>query len=229
MLAAQKNNIDIVYIIESAGIELKRSGSRHVGFCPFHAEKTPSFYVFNNQRFKCFGCGEHGDVIDFMQKHYDLSFPDALKHLGIEQGCITTEMKAEIERRKIERQKAEAKKQFRFDLQNTLLILISATKKVANSFKTIDEFEKYVNILQPLAWWEHCLDVLSFGTKEEQESVCEQFKDMEVIPVKPFFKPKFDFSKLIDDFMEKRDADEWEINLHFAGRETSCAEAPASG
>lgn len=224
-----KDHIYLKSIIESAGVELKRSGTRHVGLCPFHDEKTPSFYVFNDNRFKCFGCGQSGDVIDFVQKHYGLSFTDALRHLGIEQGKKSLEMKAEIKRRKVERKKEEAKKKFRADLQNTLLILISAKKKTANNFKTLDDFEKYGDILQSLPYWEHCLDVLSFGTKEEQNQVCEQFKDMEVIPVRRFFKPCFNLNIVIDKILEKRDADEWTINLHFAGRETSCAEALASG
>ena len=175
MLAVQKNNLDIVSIIESAGVELKRSGTRHVGLCPFHADKDPSFYIFDDNRFKCFGCGEHGDVIDFVQKYYGLSFPDALKHLGIEKGELTSETKAEIECRKIERQKAKAKKKFKADLQNTLLILISATKKAAKNFKTMDDLEQYGEILQPLPWWEYCLDLISFGTKAEKDFVCNQF------------------------------------------------------
>ena len=229
MIAELKKDINIVSIIEIAGIKLKRSGTRYVGLCPFHAEKTPSFYVFDDQRFKCFGCGERGDVIDFVQKLYGLSFPEALKHLGIERDEITPEIKAKIERRRIERQKSEKNKKFRTDLQNTLLILISATKKAMKNVNTIEDFEKYEDILQPLPYWEYCLDILAFGTKEEQELVMEQFKHESIIQVKSFFKPEFDYSKLIDDFFEKRDADEWEINLHFAGRETSCAETPAFG
>jgi hypothetical protein len=152
-----------------------------------------------------------------------------LKHLGIEQGELSPKMKAEIERRKIERQRIEAKKQFIIDLQNTLLILISATKKAAKNFNTIDDLEKYGDILQPLTWREHCLDLISFGTKEEQDFVCEHFKDMEILPVKRFFKPEFNYFKWLDRAFKKRDADEWEVNLHFAGRETGSEEAPASG
>ena len=226
-LELAKQNIDLASIIESAGVTLNRNG---FGLCPFHDEKTPSFKVFPDNRFKCFGgCGEHGDVIDFVQKFYGLSFQDALKHLGIEQGELTPKMKAEIERRKIERQKQESKKKFRTDLQNTLLTLISATNKAARNFKTIDDLEKYGDILQPLPWWEYCLDVLAFGTKDDQDRVCEQFKDIELLPVKGFFKPEFDYFAWLRKFNEKRDTDEWTINLHFAGRETSCEETPASG
>lgn len=63
-------------------VELKKSGSNFVGSCPFHMEDTPSFFVFK-ERFKCFGCGETGDVIDFVQKYYSLDFLQAIKHLQI--------------------------------------------------------------------------------------------------------------------------------------------------
>ena len=63
-------------------VQLKKSGSNFSGSCPFHMEDTPSFFVFK-ERFKCFGCGETGDVIDFVQKYYSLDFLEAMKHLEI--------------------------------------------------------------------------------------------------------------------------------------------------
>jgi DNA primase len=74
---------DIIQTIEQAGIELKRGKS----LCPFHAERTPSFIVNQKkQTFHCYGCGEHGDVIDFIRKLHGLSFKDALVYLGIKNG-----------------------------------------------------------------------------------------------------------------------------------------------
>jgi len=49
MIEAAKQSIDLVSVVESAGVELKQRGNRHVGLCPFHTEKTPSFYVFPDQ------------------------------------------------------------------------------------------------------------------------------------------------------------------------------------
>ena len=106
MLQTAKQSIDLLSVVQAAGVELNRNG---MALCPFHSEKTPSFKVFPDNHFKCFSCGAYGDEIDFVQKMYGLSFLDALKYLGIEQGEITPEMKAEIERRKIERQKPKQK------------------------------------------------------------------------------------------------------------------------
>ena len=74
-----KETADIVQIIGEC-IELKRSGTRYLGLCPFHGEKTPSFSVHSGQQFfHCFGCGESGDVFSFVMKYHNLDFPGAVK------------------------------------------------------------------------------------------------------------------------------------------------------
>jgi DNA primase len=77
-----KEEADIVQIIGEC-VELKRSGTRFLGLCPFHGEKTPSFSVHSGQQFfHCFGCGVSGDVFTFMMKYHSLDFPEALKTLA---------------------------------------------------------------------------------------------------------------------------------------------------
>lgn len=62
--------------------QLKQIGNKWFARCPFHNEKTPSFYIFEDNRYKCFGaCGEYGNAINFIQKFYDFSFPEAVKFL----------------------------------------------------------------------------------------------------------------------------------------------------
>ncbi|MBW2466053.1 MAG: DNA primase [Deltaproteobacteria bacterium] len=76
---------DAAQIVDIIGecISLKRAGANMKGLCPFHAEKTPSFMVNPaRQSFHCFGCGEGGDILSFMMKYYNLTFPEALKHLA---------------------------------------------------------------------------------------------------------------------------------------------------
>ena len=73
---------DIVALI-GEHVHLRKCGSRHVGCCPFHNEKTPSFYVSpQTGSFKCFGCGEGGDAINFIEKVENKTFIEAVKTLA---------------------------------------------------------------------------------------------------------------------------------------------------
>ncbi|MEK9678039.1 MAG: DNA primase [Rhodospirillaceae bacterium] len=68
-------------------VRLQRKGKDHLGLCPFHNEKTPSFTVNEDKGFyHCFGCGEHGSVFDFVMKTENLSFPEAVERLAGEAG-----------------------------------------------------------------------------------------------------------------------------------------------
>lgn len=60
---------------------LRHSGSRLVGLCPFHEERTPSFFIFPDNHFHCYGCQVHGDVIDFVMKTKEISFIEAVRYL----------------------------------------------------------------------------------------------------------------------------------------------------
>jgi DNA primase len=77
-----REKADIVAVV-SETVPLARSGSSFKGLCPFHREKTPSFFVHpSRQAFKCFGCGEGGSVFHFLMKARNLSFAEAVEDLG---------------------------------------------------------------------------------------------------------------------------------------------------
>jgi DNA primase len=77
-----KEAADIVEIV-SAYTELRRAGERHMGLCPFHEERTPSFSVDPREKlYHCFGCGVGGDVIKFVEEKEGLGFPEAVEALG---------------------------------------------------------------------------------------------------------------------------------------------------
>lgn len=64
-------------------VELRRRGVNLAGLCPFHNEKTPSFYVSPSKNFfKCFGCSKGGTPVHFIMEHENLSFPDAIRYLA---------------------------------------------------------------------------------------------------------------------------------------------------
>ena len=68
-------------------VKLSRAGREYRGLCPFHREKSPSFYVNDDKQFyHCFGCGAHGDVITFLMRQSNLTFPDAIETLASQAG-----------------------------------------------------------------------------------------------------------------------------------------------
>lgn len=81
-IAEIKNAADIVDIV-SESVALKKAGQNHIGLCPFHSEKTPSFTVSPaKQIFHCFGCGAGGNVFRFLMQHQGFSFPEAVRSLA---------------------------------------------------------------------------------------------------------------------------------------------------
>ncbi|WP_343348478.1 DNA primase [Terrisporobacter petrolearius] len=97
-----KNRCDIVNVI-SQYINLKNSGSNYSGLCPFHNEKTGSFHVNQKKQiYKCFGCGEGGDVINFVMKIENLDFIEAVKLLAEKNGIEFKTNLSEADKAKME-------------------------------------------------------------------------------------------------------------------------------
>lgn len=75
-----KDCLTMLEVLEHYGYEPNKKG---FVCCPFHLEKTPSMKIFKKD-YHCFGCGEHGDAITFVQKMFNLSFQDALKKIDVD-------------------------------------------------------------------------------------------------------------------------------------------------
>ena len=70
-------------LVEASGVQLRGRGRVRQGVCPFHDEAEGSFTVYaDSQRYYCFGCGDGGDVLDFIQRMEGLSLPEAIQRLG---------------------------------------------------------------------------------------------------------------------------------------------------
>lgn len=94
-----KSKLDIVDVL-GRYMTLRKAGANFKGNCPFHGEKTPSFMVNRERQFyKCFGCGESGDMFAFVMKQENLDFPNALRLLAGQAGVIVPERVAEESRR----------------------------------------------------------------------------------------------------------------------------------
>jgi DNA primase len=165
-MSTVKEDIDIVEVIESeTGNRLKGKGNSLWMLCPFHSEKTPSFKVNpDRQTWYCFGCNEGGDVISFMQKFKGLSFPEALRYLGIESDK-PYKPNPEIERRKKLLEQFRTWEREYFDEVVSQLRLIG---KVMSGIKTEWELEKLAELykIQPILDYHY--QILTFGNDEER-------------------------------------------------------------
>lgn len=94
--------------IVSKSVVLKRANNNQIGCCPFHPDKSPSFVVYADQSYHCFGCNAHGDVIDFVANKEHLSTSDAIAYLtGGNAPELTSEDRAALKR---EQAHADAKR-----------------------------------------------------------------------------------------------------------------------
>lgn len=81
-IAAIRHSARLPEVVASV-VPLKSAGKEWKGCCPFHADRSPSFTIFDcGRRFHCFGCGASGDVLDFVQRAYGVNLPEAARMLG---------------------------------------------------------------------------------------------------------------------------------------------------
>src|SRR5271155_300532 len=81
-LESLRQRVNLVEVL-STYVELKRTGASYKGLCPFHDEKTASFIVQRgDNHYHCFGCGAHGDAIQFLMTHLKMSFIEAVESLA---------------------------------------------------------------------------------------------------------------------------------------------------
>lgn len=142
-----KQRLDIVEVVGSY-LKLEKAGRNFKALCPFHQEKTPSFFVFpERQSWRCFGCGAGGDLFSFVMKKEGLDFGETLKLLANKAGVSLERKKESIESKVTDRlyQINEAAAQYYHEL-----LLHSpaaegardyAMKKRGLTPKTIDEFQ----------------------------------------------------------------------------------------
>ena len=101
-----KDAVDMVELV-GARTDLRRVGTRHVGLCPFHDERTPSFSVnAEHGLYHCFGCGASGDAISFVRETDGLDFAEAIEHLAERYG-VALEREEEDERAEEARSRRE--------------------------------------------------------------------------------------------------------------------------
>lgn len=163
-----KDRLTMLEVLERYGYDPNKKGFM---CCPFHNEKTPSMKIFEKD-YHCFGCGEHGDVITFVQKLFNLSFQEALKKIDVDfvlnlysdktfeelrkSHYQTKQLQAKREREKAEREQSNMEYWAAFDEWKRL-----EDNKQKFAPKTPDEewHPLFVEALQKLAYQEYLLDM----------------------------------------------------------------------
>jgi DNA primase len=142
-LAHLKATVDIISVIQDAGVNLRQVGNRWTASCPFHSEKAPSFYVFQDrQKFQCFGCQAHGDVVDFTMKIYGLSFREALGHLGIDQGAMTPAVREQIQANKRRRELVDCFRRWESKRAFEIADMLRVCRRLAGEIRDLESLDR---------------------------------------------------------------------------------------
>lgn len=84
-IEAIKDRADLLDLARRAGVEVVQRGSTFKACCPFHGEKTASFYLYPKRgSWKCYGCGASGDAINLYARTREITFPQAVRELAAE-------------------------------------------------------------------------------------------------------------------------------------------------
>ena len=162
-----KDRLTMREVLERYGYQADRKGFM---CCPFHNEKTPSMRIYDKD-FHCFGCGEHGDIVSFVQKLFNLSFPETLRRIDADFGLNiygdhTFEelrksrykqmaIKAERERKKHQKEVAESEYWKAFDEWKRL----DDNRRIYRPKSPVEELHPlFVESLQKLDYQKHVLE-----------------------------------------------------------------------
>ena len=198
-----RDKIDIVELIGSLGVTLRKTGRSFVGFCPFHPNtRTPAFHVYpDNQSFHCFGCQAHGTAFDFVMRKQGLDFKDALEQLAARAG-VRLEPRSDdarqddARRTKLLEINAAAAKYFNYIL-TTLKRGEPAREYVARRELSADMLEQF-QLGYSLDEWGHCLAYLTekkgfapedveaagLAIKHERGNLYDRFRGRLIFPIR---------------------------------------------
>jgi len=168
---------DIMTVMDSEGIELKRRGRDFWACCPFHADKSPSFKVSpERQSFHCFGCGAHGDVFDFTMTQRGIPFKEALRVLGVRRGRSVKPDPAAQRRRVLVKSFRAWQRAYYYKLCDESIVLHQIRIGLkANPDQAEDIAFVCAEALGDLPLIEHRLDTLQHGSDEDRY---ELFKEI---------------------------------------------------
>lgn len=175
-IQAQKFKTNIIDVIQNAGVLLEKHGKEYSACCPFHQEKTPSFFVDEKkQLFHCFGCGAGGDIIDFVTMHNGLTFPQALEYLGIEQQTEKTrhDIRRHQKQREHNKRRDARRNLLKKDFEEWQSWYVRVLVDIVDTFNWLmknlswDEIQELSPIVHRMSTWKYHLWLIQRAGNEE--------------------------------------------------------------
>lgn len=189
-------------VYEAAVVDLRPCGPGKLrGLCPIHAEKTPSFFVFEDKaRFRCFGCGEGGDVHDFLKLTRGLSFKESKAFLGMATPQLTAQERREAERRTKERAALAWRER---ELARTLGIAIRTCHEALRDC-TPDTLDDLALVLQELPALEYHHRLLIDGSPEDKAAVVAEWNGVRLFKRELLFRRDFNYAAWLSGINRER-------------------------
>ncbi|WBW99785.1 DNA primase [Oceanirhabdus sp. W0125-5] len=191
-----KEENDIVDVI-SDDVKLQRAGTNYKGLCPFHGEKTPSFTVSREKQiYKCFGCGEAGNVITYIMKTKNRSFPEACRYLADRVGIEIQEFRKEKDvnyekKKRLYKLNTEAARLFYYNLRKNSKaqkyfldrgIKEKTLKKFGLGFSN-DSWNDLLNVMKGKGFSEQDLLEAGLISKSKKGTYFDKFRNRIMFPV----------------------------------------------
>lgn len=159
--------------------ELRKSGSRFLSRCPFHEDRTPSFYLFPDNRYKCFGCGAHGDAVNLLAKLQGLRPIEAARLLAADFGIVVSDMGPEEYERHLsvvtEHQYEAAFSWKKNDVYSKLAML---HRRIFKNLKTFEDYQEFSGLLDIQLELEYVLDELQCRDSVRQLAALRYAKEV---------------------------------------------------
>lgn len=171
-----KDRVDFKDLVRFYGLEVNRGG---FACCPFHNEKTPSFKVYEDH-YHCFGCGAHGDHIDFVQKLYHVTNIDAAKQISQDFGLRLFEKELATPINPILKEKNDLSRWLKKAEQtiSDYIDILNYWEKIYTPRSPIDKVsDKYLESIHNKAYAENFLQELTYGTKEDKRDIYKNGQD----------------------------------------------------
>ncbi|WP_234978070.1 DNA primase [Halanaerobium kushneri] len=194
-----KESVNLVDLV-SDYLELKKSGNRYKGLCPFHSEKTPSFFVNpDNNFYHCFGCGAGGDAINFVMEIENLTFVESVKMLTERTGMELPDLSNQQRQRYKEREQLFSLNKLAARFYNYLLTETEMGRDALNYLKergfgeseieefklgyAADEWQLLLNFLQKKGFGINLINKAGLISEGKNNSYYDKFRNRVMFPI----------------------------------------------